>query len=44
MFVNGIALIADLLGIREELDLNDIEAMRCPEAYIKNSKHNKIKN
>ena len=36
MFVNGIALIADLLGIREKLDLNDIETMRCPDAYLTN--------
>ena len=34
MFVNGIALIAELLGIRENLGINDIEDMRCPEAYI----------
>ena len=34
MFVNGIALIAELLEIREKLDINNIEAMRCPEAYL----------
>ena len=34
MFLNGIALIADLLEIREKLGIKDIEAMRCPEAYL----------
>ena len=34
MFINGIALIADLLEIREKLGIKDIEAMRCPEAYL----------
>ena len=34
MFVNGIALITELLGIRENLGINDIETMRCPEAYV----------
>jgi len=34
MFINGLALIADLLNIREKLTINNIEAMRCPENYL----------
>jgi len=33
MFINGIALISEILEIRDELEINDIEAMRCPENY-----------